>query len=73
MSHPEIGLLFVDVRMPGMTGPDLAVAAVRIRPDLKLVFTSGYVDAGQLPFAAPFVPKPWSVDQVVQAIIDEDA
>ena len=23
-AHPEIGLLFIDVRMPGMSGPELA-------------------------------------------------
>lgn len=67
-AHPGIGVLFVDVRMPGMTGPELAQAAVALRPDLKVVFTSGYVDASTLPEAASFVPKPWTVAQVVDAI-----
>ncbi len=51
-----------------MTGPELAQAAVALRPDLKVVFTSGYVDASTLPEAASFVPKPWTVAQVVDAI-----
>jgi len=67
-AHPEIGLLFLDVRMPGMSGPELAEAAQRVRPTLKIVFTSGYVDARAVPREAPFVPKPWRVDQVNEAI-----
>jgi CheY-like chemotaxis protein len=68
--HEEIGLLFLDVRMPGMSGPELAAAAQRIRPELKIVFTSGYVDQRSLPDEIPFVPKPWRVDQVTAAIKD---
>jgi CheY-like chemotaxis protein len=67
-THPEIGLLFLDVRMPGMSGPELAKAALRLRPGLKIVFTSGYVDERALPQEVPFVPKPWRVDQVSEAI-----
>lgn len=66
--HAEIGLLFLDVRMPGMSGPELAEAALRLRPSLKIVFTSGYVDESALPNEIPFVPKPWRVDQVSEAI-----
>jgi PAS domain S-box-containing protein len=40
---PEIDLLFTDVVMPGqLSGPDLAKAARERRPDLSLLFTSGY-------------------------------
>ena len=38
-----IDLLFTDVVMPGgMFGPELAKEAARLRPALKIVFTSGY-------------------------------
>ncbi len=67
-AHPRIGLLFADVRMPRMDGLGLAEAARQIRPELKVVFTSGYVDAMSLPADAPFVPKPWRVDEVAAAI-----
>jgi CheY-like chemotaxis protein len=66
--HPEIGLLFLDVRMPGMSGLELARAAQRVRPEIKVVFTSGYVDGRAVPAGAPFVPKPWRVDQVLDAV-----
>jgi PAS domain S-box-containing protein len=41
----SIDLLFTDIVMPGgMTGVDLARAARTRRPDLKILFTSGYVE-----------------------------
>ena len=63
-----INLLFPDVRMPCMGGLRLAAAAHTLRPDLKVVFTSGYVDSTSLPDDAAFVPKPWGVDDIANAI-----
>jgi len=41
----QIDLLFTDVVMPGgLFGPQLAAEASRLRPGLKLLFTSGYSD-----------------------------
>ena len=37
--HPEITLLLSDVRMPGMTGIELAREANRRRPELKIILT----------------------------------
>ncbi len=41
--NPAIELLLSDVILPhGMTGPELAERALAVRPDLKIVFASGY-------------------------------
>jgi hypothetical protein len=37
-------------------------------PGLKVVYTSGYVNGGDLPGDAVFVPKPWRVEEVVEAV-----
>jgi CheY-like chemotaxis protein len=67
-ARPEISLLFIDVRMPGMSGPELAKVVRKRRPDIKLLLTSGYVGPEGVPSDLPFVPKPWRVDQVARAV-----
>ncbi len=46
LSGPErIDLLFTDVMMPGgMLGPALAKRARELRPDIDVLFTTGYAD-----------------------------
>jgi CheY-like chemotaxis protein len=40
-----IDLLFTDMVMPGeMNGADLAQEAIKVRPGIKVVFTSGYAE-----------------------------
>jgi CheY-like chemotaxis protein len=68
--HTDLCLLFVDVRMPGMSGPDFVAAAQRIRPGVKVIFTSGVHHGIPVPGDVPFVPKPWKLEQVSQIIID---
>ena len=67
-AHPEIEVLFTDVRMPGMSGTELAETAQRLRPDLKIVLTSGYVGQKDVPADITFVPKPWRVDAIAEAV-----
>ena len=61
--HPEISPFFVDVRMPGMSGP-----VRHRRPDIKIILTSGYVSEEFVPSDVHFLPKPWRVDQVANAV-----
>ena len=41
---PEIGLLLSDIVLPEMDGPTLADRLVAVRPDLRVLFVSGYED-----------------------------
>ena len=64
--HGEIALLFTDVGLPGgMNGRQLAEEAERRRPDLKVVFTSGYarnaiVHHGRLDPGVQLITKPYT-------------
>lgn len=67
-ARPEIGLLFIDVRMPGMSGPELAEIVRQRRPDMRLVLTSGYVGEEAVPSGLDFIPKPWRVEQLARVV-----
>src|SRR5215217_2631385 len=69
-AHPDIQVLFADVRMPGMSGTELAEAAQRLRPDLRVVLTSGYVGQTDVPADILFVPKPWRAQDIAEAVIN---
>src|SRR5215210_393536 len=67
-AHPEIDVLFADVRMPGMSGPELADEARRLRPDLNVVLTSGYVGKEQVPEDVPFIRKPFRMETLAVVV-----
>ncbi len=59
----RIDLLFSDIVMPGgMSGLELAEQARRMRPELKVLLTSGYatVTGDRLPPDVQLLPKPYS-------------
>jgi len=69
----EIDLLLTDVVMPGMSGPDLARAASRLSPSLRVLFTSGYTNEPDEAFADPdveFIGKPFSPQALVAKVRD---
>ena len=67
----EIDLLISDVVMPGMDGPTVVREARKNRPDLKILFMSGYAEE-QLRNSIDlenvnFLPKPFSVNDLAEA------
>ena len=69
-------LLFTDVVLPGgMTGATLAEQARRIRPTLKVLFTTGYarnaiVHHGRLDPGVELITKPFSYTDLAARIRD---
>jgi two-component system cell cycle sensor histidine kinase/response regulator CckA len=71
--HPAIHLLITDVVMPGETGPALAAALLADRPDLRVIYMSGFTDevvvrSGTLRADATFLQKPFTLVELEQAV-----
>jgi signal transduction histidine kinase len=72
-AEPGIGLLFTDVVMPGMNGRKLAEVARAKRPELKVLFTTGFtknavVHNGVLDHGVDFIAKPFTIDMLAAKI-----
>jgi two-component system cell cycle sensor histidine kinase/response regulator CckA len=70
----EIALLISDVVMPVMDGPTMVREARKTRPDLPILFMSGYAEE-QLRKSididhVAFLPKPFSVQELAEAVRD---
>jgi PAS domain S-box-containing protein len=71
---PDIDLLFTDVIMPGgINGRELAAQAIRLRPSLKVLFTSGYtensiVHQGRLDKGVQLLTKPYKRVELARKI-----
>lgn len=81
-THPEIALLFTDVVMPEVNGRELAEAVHERRPDLPVLFTTGYtrnaiVHNGLVDADVQLLAKPYTLEQLAlkvrQAMVREAA
>jgi two-component system, cell cycle sensor histidine kinase and response regulator CckA len=62
-----IDLLITDIRMPGMSGRKMAECLVTGRPDMKVLYVSGYGDAAA-ESDAHFLQKPFSTEELATKI-----
>jgi CheY-like chemotaxis protein len=65
-ANPAVDCMFVDIRMPGMSGTELARIVRDRHPEVKVVLTTGY-HLEQKP-DLPLVPKPWQLDQIKRVL-----
>lgn len=67
-TRPHLDLMITDYRLPGgISGVMIAEPAVKLRPDLKVIFISGYpaeiVDSGSpITLKAPILAKPFTME-----------
>ena len=71
--HPgPVDLLLTDLVMPRMGGIELAQRLAEQRPELKVIFMSGYTDRvardGLLTRDAPYLQKPVAMDAVAERV-----
>jgi two-component system, cell cycle sensor histidine kinase and response regulator CckA len=69
----QVDLFVTDVVMPGLDGPSWVAEARKMRPDVKVVFVSGYAEdmqsetQGKMPNSV-FLPKPFSLSQLTETV-----
>ena len=75
IEEASVDLLLLDYAMPGMHGADVARAAREKRPDLPIIFVTGYAESEQLEGAlGPAVPvlrKPFTIAQLAAAVEEQ--
>ncbi|MEN5029292.1 response regulator [Pseudomonas sp. Ps21-P2] len=59
-----IDLMMTDLGLPDMNGKDLANRAREIRPDIPVLFASGYADSVDVPEGMHNIGKPFAIDQL---------
>jgi signal transduction histidine kinase/ActR/RegA family two-component response regulator len=71
--RPDVKLLFTDVELPGLNGPELVQEALRRRPDLAVLYTTGYtanavVHRGILDREVRSISKPYDFAELAKTV-----
>lgn len=78
--QPDVDLLITDIKMPGMNGYQVADASLRLRPDLKVLFMTGYaqepIPQNVKQAGIPVLHKPFDFNklpQIAKNLVDGSA
>ena len=67
-----IHLMLTDVILPGINGPELAKRVASLRPEMIVLYASGYtgdlVESYGISGSAPFIEKPFSFDSLARKV-----
>jgi DNA-binding response OmpR family regulator len=68
-----VDLMLTDIVMPGGNGADLAEQAMSLRPELQVLYSSGFTDddvvrRGLMEPGRPFIQKPWSPRELLDRV-----
>ncbi len=68
----RIDILFTDVGLPGMRGGELAELALKARPELKVIFASGYGETEETAKVrnATHLAKPYQQEQLAEVLTE---
>ncbi len=70
-SRSDIDLLITDFSMPGMTGVELAEAALALHPALRVLLTTGYAELPEgIACTLPRLEKPFREEELQAKIAD---
>lgn len=73
--NPSVPLLLSDIRMPNMNGHELVAAALKLRPELKVLLMTAYVtempeESGLKAREIRTLVKPFDPDRMVGLVLD---
>lgn len=74
----DVDVFVTDVIMPGLDGPTWVREALKKRPDVKVIFVSGYAEdsladqQARIPNSV-FLPKPFSLNQLAATVQEQTA
>jgi PAS domain S-box-containing protein len=70
LDEHDFDILLTDIGLPGMSGTALAKIAKQNKPELSVIFASGYGVAAGLEFTSFALPKPYDLAMLQQVLDD---
>lgn len=67
----EIAVVVIDMTMPQLRGDEVIAELRRLRPDVRVVLSSGFVELESRLERVRFLPKPWTPEALLAAVAGE--